>query len=63
MVVTKIIFRFERELAFGLEEKPDRITCHPALRSLEGQDVVYLPGEHLAQGSAGDTRKRHSPAV
>lgn len=47
MAVVTITFQFKRELAFGLEEKLDRITGHPALWSLKGQDVVYLPGEHL----------------
>jgi hypothetical protein len=35
-VAAGIVLRFQRELAFGLEEKSDRIACHPALWPLEG---------------------------
>jgi hypothetical protein len=49
VVVIAIIIRFQRESALGLDEKPDRIACHPTLWPLEGQHVMDVSGEHLQE--------------
>jgi len=47
VVVIVIALKFQGELAFSLEEKADRIACHPELWLLEGQETMDLPWKHL----------------
>lgn len=47
VVAIAIILRLQWEFAFSLEEKPDRIACHPTLWLLERKDVMDLAGKHL----------------
>jgi hypothetical protein len=47
MVLIAPFFRFKREFAFGLEEKPDGTARYPVLWSFKGQEAMDLAGKHL----------------
>lgn len=53
MVPIAVFFRFKREFAFGLEEKPDRVACYPVLWSFKGQEAMDLAGKYLHETQFG----------
>ena len=53
MVLIAPFFRFKREFAFGLEEKPDRIARYPVLWPFKGQEAMDLAGKYLDETQFG----------
>lgn len=57
MMAIVFVLRFQWELALGLEEKSDRIACHPTLWPVEGQDVMDPPRKYLDSAQLERTRR------